>query len=231
MRQPLIESLVVSTVVTAAVGVGALELPKKHIATFVGLVFIVAVWRYAWSKDDARVRAMGVQLGGLMLHEPIAWRSVLRESLVALAWASGCAAIVFIPYYVGWRYWWHPAHAFSLDLRPTETLNDALGQLLLVALPEESFYRGYLQTRVDEAFTRKVRVLGADIGPGLLVSSVIFAIGHYVTVPVPARLAVFFPSLVFGWLRARTGGIGASLTFHAMCNVLSETLGRAYGVY
>jgi membrane protease YdiL (CAAX protease family) len=50
-------------------------------------------------------------------------------------------------------------------------------------------------------------------------------------VPVPARLAVIFPSLVFGWLRARTGGIGASLTFHAMCNVLSEILGRAYGVY
>jgi hypothetical protein len=74
-------------------------------------------------------------------------------------------------------------------------------------------------------------VLGAPIGWGLLVSSLIFAIGHFVTVPVPARFAVFFPSLLFGWLRARTGGIGASLTFHAFCNVFSETLGRAYGVY
>ena len=55
--------------------------------------------------------------------------------------------------------------------------------------------------------------------------------GHFVTIPVPARLAVFFPSLVFGWLRAKTGGIGAPLAFHAFCNVFSEILGRAYGVY
>ena len=43
--------------------------------------------------------------------------------------------------------------------------------------------------------------------------------------------AVFFPALVFGWLRARTGGIGASMLFHALCNVYSQALGRGFGVY
>ena len=49
--------------------------------------------------------------------------------------------------------------------------------------------------------------------------------------PLPARLAVFFPALLFGWLRARTGGIGASVCLHAICNVYSQMLGRGYGVY
>jgi membrane protease YdiL (CAAX protease family) len=74
-------------------------------------------------------------------------------------------------------------------------------------------------------------LLGASIGPGLIVSAALFAIGHLLTEVNPNRLAVFFPALVFGWLRARTGGVGASVAFHALCNIFSEMLGRAYGVY
>jgi len=42
---------------------------------------------------------------------------------------------------------------------------------------------------------------------------------------------VFFPALLFGWLRSRTRGVGASIAFHALCNLLSEALGRGYGMY
>ena len=231
LKSPLAKPLIVALAVTATVGAGALWAPKKYVATFVGLVFLGAVWRLVWTKDDDVVREHGVQLGGLLLHEPVIVPNVLREGARAAAWALACAIVIFGPYYLGWRYWWSPHHAFSLDFRPIDMGNDALGQLLLVALPEEAFYRGYLQTELDRAFTPRVRFLGATLGPGLLVTSVIFAIGHFVTVPVPARFAVFFPSLVFGWLRARTGGVGAPLAFHAFCNVFSEVLGRAYGVY
>ena len=230
-RKALVEALVASTLVTAVVGVGAVLVPKKHVATFVGFVFLAAVWRLVWTKDDARVREHGLQLGGLLLHDKISLRHLLAETARAAAWAAGTAVVIFGPYYLAWRYWWHPEHAFSLDLHPLTEMNEALGQLLLVALPEEAFYRGYLQTRLDEAFAGRVRFLGASLGPGLLLSSAIFAVGHFVTVPVPARFAVFFPSLVFGYLRARTRGIGASLGFHALCNIFSEMLGRAYGVY
>lgn len=230
-KRPLVEALIAATLVTAAVGVGAAFVPKKHVATFVGFVFLAAVWRLAWTKDDARVRELGLQLGGLLLHGPLSIPSLVRETARAAAWAIGAAVIVFGPYYLAWRHWWQPHHTFSLELRPMATLNDVVGQLLLVALPEEAFYRGYLQTRLDEAFSAKVRFAGATLGPGLLLSSMIFAIGHFVTIPLPARLAVFFPSLLFGYLRARTRGIGASLGFHALCNVFSEMLGRAYGVY
>ena len=242
--QSLTRTIFVALGVTATVGVGALLVPKKYIATFVGLVFLGAVWRLVWTKDDDVVREHGVQLGGLLLHEPVGGSAeggtprfgsviphVLREGARAAAWALGCAIVIFGPYYLGWRYWWHPHHTFSLELKPLDFGNDVLGQLLLVALPEEAFYRGYLQTELDKALPPRVKILGAKLGPGVLITSTIFAIGHFVTVPFPARLAVFFPSLLFGWLRTRTGGIGASLTFHAFCNVFSELLGRAYGVY
>jgi hypothetical protein len=229
--RPLTKPLIVALGVTAAVGVGAHYVPKKYVATFVGLVFLGAVWRLVWTKDDATVRDHGLQLGGLLLHEPVVISSVLREGARAAAWALGCAIAIFGPYYFGWRYWWHPHHTFSLDFRPLDFGNDVLGQLLLVALPEEAFYRGYLQTELDKALPPRVRILGAKLGPGILITSLIFAIGHFVTIPFPARLAVFFPSLAFGWLRARTRGIGAPLAFHAFCNVFSELLGRAYGVY
>jgi membrane protease YdiL (CAAX protease family) len=227
----LTKTLIVALGVTATVGVGAAFISKKYVATFVGLVFLGAVWRLVWTKDDEVVRVHGVQLGGLLLHEPVVVSKVLREGAIAAAWALGCAVVIFGPYYLGWRYWWHPHHTFSLDFKPLDFGNGVLGQLLLVALPEEAFYRGYLQTELDKALPPRVSILGAKLGPGVLITSLVFAIGHFVTVPFPARLAVFFPSLAFGWLRARTGGIGAPLAFHAFCNVFSELLGRAYGVY
>jgi membrane protease YdiL (CAAX protease family) len=226
------EALAVSLAVTLAVGLGArFIIPKPHVATFVGFVFLFAVWRLVWTKPDERVRAFGLGLGGLLLHEPIAWWSVAKAGLHALALALASALVIFGPYYLAWRFWWHPPHTFSLDVHPVAMANDALGQLLLIALPEEAFYRGYLQSRLDEAWPWRMRVLGADVGPGLLVASLVFALGHFVTIPVAPRLAVFFPSLLFGWMRARTKGIGTSVAFHAMCNIFSEALGRAYGVY
>ncbi len=36
------------------------------------------------------------------------------------------------------------------------------------------------------------------------------------------RLAVFFPSLAFGWLRSATGSIVAPVFFHASCNLISK---------
>jgi membrane protease YdiL (CAAX protease family) len=120
---------------------------------------------------------------------------------------------------------------FALAVKPLDAANEILGQLFVIALPEEAFYRGYLQSRLDDEWPARWRVLGARVGPGWLVAAAIFAAGHLATIHAPARLAVFFPALLFGWLRARTGGIGASVVFHMLCNVYSQALGRGYGMY
>lgn len=228
---PLSEALWASADVTLAVVAIALAAPRSWHTMLVGLAFLGATWALVWRLDDARVRRAGLALGGLVIPGPLDARRVLREATTALGWAAALSAFVAVPYFVGWRLWWGPRFAFWLSVRPAEAADEVFGQLLVIALPEEAFYRGYLQSRLDEVWAPRWRVLGAPLGPGLLVSAGIFALGHLVTVPLPTRLAVFFPALIFGWLRARTGGIGASVLFHAFCNVYSQILGRGYGVY
>jgi membrane protease YdiL (CAAX protease family) len=233
LRAPgaLTEALAVSAGVTLAVTGISLAFPAGWHTALVGFTFLAAVWILVWRRDDERVRSAGLALGGLVIPGRLVWAEIAREGLAALAWAAGAMALVAVPYLLAWRYWWMPRLTFSLAVRPGEALDEILGQVLVIALPEEAFYRGYLQSRLDDVWAPRWNVLGARVGPGLLVGAAIFALGHLATVQVPARLAVFFPALVFGWLRARTGGIGASVAFHASCNLYSLVLGRAYGVY
>jgi membrane protease YdiL (CAAX protease family) len=102
-------------------------------------------------------------------------------------------------------------------------------QLLVVALPEELFYRGFMQTAWSKtrAGGRTRRVLGAELGPGFLRTQLLFALGHLVVLQ-PWRLATFFPGLLFGWLRARTGGLAAPVLFHALSNLLMMTLEASF---
>jgi len=123
-------------------------------------------------------------------------------------------------------------HPSELPLRAERSLLWLLllaaSHLLLVALPEELFYRGYLQTTLDGYFKRRVRVLGVEIGPSVVVVSAIFALGHFLVDLRAERLAVFFPSLLFGWLRAATGSLAAPILYHAASNILSDLLTKGY---
>ncbi len=233
-RAAVAEALVAVVLVTAAVAAVTMLLPEKWHTTLVGLLFLGATWALVWHRDDATVRRAGLALGGLVIPGPVDLRSLGRAAARSTAWALGLLVVVAVPFYLGWRAWFAqstPQLTFSLALRPGEVANEVLGQLFVIALPEEAFYRGYLQSRLDDAWAPRWSVLGARVGPGWLAACALFALGHVVTVHSATRLAVFFPALVFGWLRARTGGIGASCLFHMLCNVYSMALGRGFGVY
>jgi len=101
---------------------------------------------------------------------------------------------------------------------PTRFPLHVVDQLLVVALPEEFFYRGYLQQRLESQFGPGRPMLGIRVGRGFLLTQVLFALGHLVE-PYPWRLAVFFPALLFGWLRARTGTLLSGVLYHATCNL------------
>jgi membrane protease YdiL (CAAX protease family) len=220
--------------VTVAVAAIAMGLPERWHTTLVGFTFLAVTWALVWRKDDEHVRQAGLALGGLVIPGPLDARAVVRDAAQACAWALGLFAIVAVPFFFGWRVWWAhtmPRLSFALSVRPMEAVNEIAGQLFVIALPEEAFYRGYLQSRLDDVWPPRWRVLGATVGPGLLVGALIFAAGHLATVHLVTRLAVFFPALAFGWLRARTRGIGASVVFHALCNLYSQVLGRGFGLY
>ncbi len=214
---------------TAAVTAVSWLLPD-YAATGVGLVFLGVTWFLVLRGSEETIRRFGLSLGGLMEPGAVSARRLVRDMARALAWSLGFSLAVFPAFWLGYTFYWAPQAHFVLRAPPS-IADEVLGQLLVTALPEEAFFRGFLQTTLDELWTPRWRVLGADIGPGLFVSAAVFAVGHVLTVPNPARLAVFFPALLFGWLRARTKGVGASVAFHASCNLFSATLGRGYGLF
>jgi membrane protease YdiL (CAAX protease family) len=147
--------------------------------------------RRTW-KAWGRGAAAGLAVSGLVLP-------LYTLALLAVARLSGMPAVL------------------EARLPPGLALAAAT-QLLAVALPEELFYRGWMQTAWGRSGPSR-RVLGAELGPGFLATQVLFAVGHLVSLQ-PWRLATFFPGLLFGWVRARTGSVVAPAVVHALSNVL-----------
>jgi membrane protease YdiL (CAAX protease family) len=222
--------LLVAAVTTVAVTMLSYLLPEQHAATGVGLGFLVATyWTVLRTEKDEAVVHCGLSLGGVLERKPLSVRRLGRALAGAMLWALGIAVVILPPFWLG--FWWFnkPEQGF-VAAAPPAVGADVMGHLLVIALPEEAFYRGYLQTRLDDAWGRRWQLLGARFGPALLVSSGLFALGHVATRLHPYRLAVFFPSLLFGWLRARTGTVGPAVLLHALCNLFTAYLARSYGL-
>ena len=103
-----------------------------------------------------------------------------------------------------------------------------LTQLFFIALPEEYFYRGYLQTRLDQGFAARADeprwLVRLGLNRAVLLTSLLFGLGHLL-IPVQGvlliqRMSVCLPALVFGWLRLRTDSIVAATIYHAGCNLM-----------
>jgi uncharacterized protein len=92
-----------------------------------------------------------------------------------------------------------------------------VSQLFFVALPEEVFFRGYLQEK-----------LGNNL-MGVFIVSLLFGLGHFITLCVASgfiggictqSVLTFFPSLIMGYLYARTGTLWGSIIFHFLSNIV-----------
>ncbi len=95
-------------------------------------------------------------------------------------------------------------------------------QLLLVALPEEVFFRGYLQQKLGNTVK------------GVIAVSLLFALAHFVTLCLGGghglsvcsqAVLTFFPSLVMGYLYMSTGTLWASIIFHFLANIVHISAG------
>jgi membrane protease YdiL (CAAX protease family) len=178
--------------------------------------------------------AVGLHLPTLWLLTPVAVIAFTRRSYATYGlsleepgspWFHAVViAGVFIPYVVGHYAWahWSFGAAFHLHVPPM-FLESIIDQILVIALGEEVFFRGYLQTQFDQVFGRPHRLLGADVGIGMVLAAAVFAVCH-VLYGGPARLIVFFPGLLYGWLRARTKTILVPVLYHAGSNLLMQIM-------
>ena len=79
---------------------------------------------------------------------------------------------------------------------------------VLVALPEEVFFRGYLYDAFDEKGWEPI-----------LSTSLLFAAGHLAIHASAYRALTFFPALLFGWGRRKSGNIYVPVFLHLLFNL------------
>jgi membrane protease YdiL (CAAX protease family) len=103
------------------------------------------------------------------------------------------------------------------------TVATVLWIVLGAAIAEELFFRGYVQSRLNEAFGRRLDLLGVRFGPGLFIAAGFFGLVHvlntYDYFTGSGRLnwwhgVAAASTLFYGLLRERTGGIAAPVIVH-----------------
>lgn len=144
------------------------------------------------------------------------------ELLRSLVWFVLVSAVIFPIIEVGDRYFqdiFFNARYVGGNYKGLATF--ALFQLILVAIPEEIFYRGYVQPQLNRVWGRPWRFLGASFGKSLIFTSFLFAFSHSLIQLKWWHFSIFFPSLAFGWLREKTGAVTAGALFHTLSNTFS----------
>ena len=149
----------------------------------------------------------------------------------ALWTATKFFALLLVP----WLLIYHLAQTFFVGNGLQPNFPEGFGQLVafhvfFVAIPEEFFYRGYFQTRLNEVCEKKAVFGGTQYGPSLWITSLFFAFGHSLVMVQWWHFSIFFPGLLFGYLRERTGGVLAAAFLHALCNIGVKVLEALYGV-
>lgn len=184
---------------------------------------------------------LSVIIAVFLLYVPIAvlWRRKREIDFIDRGWPaffSSCgvfvlaALIVFPLFFVCAHFWqlWVMGYG-AFHTAPFPSLDRVvLYQLFVVALPEEFYFRGYVQSGMNMLFGRRWRILGASLGWGWILTALVFAAAHTIIIYRWWHFAIFFPALVFGYLRERTGSITAPLLFHALSNILMNWFSRSY---
>lgn len=225
-------TLVLIRVVVAAADAGAPEIVKAAVP----LLFMYApVWWMQRQGRDPDVYPLALPA----FSDAAPYLEALKLNAVVIG-------VIAVPWLIGYHYWQTEGLAAAMrwlgfaphvipdisyvGVWPSSPLLLIAYHLFFVAIPEELFYRGYVQSRLDEVWPPKWQVFGADVGWGLIAACAIFAVGHSIVSLQWWHPFIFFPSLIFGWMRARTGTIVAGALFHAWSNVQVTTLDTLYGI-
>jgi membrane protease YdiL (CAAX protease family) len=188
--------------------------PLAIYAVIISLIFLMKVflpWQFVVSLSAL-----------LMLSVPL----VLKSDTSDLRWdpkgllvgilASAALLLIYIAVLYGYGRYSGKSLVFNGLSYPF-----ILVQLMLVALPEEVFFRGYLQQKLGNTIK------------GVIAVSFLFALAHFVTLCLAdggfsvcgQAVLTFFPSLVMGYLYMATGTLWASIIFHFLANIVHISAG------
>ena len=146
--------------------------------------------------------------------------SQIRLSLITLAWT--CIAVFPVTFFALWL-----LKHYGLELPPKPVLPQnhqwlcwLIYQFMYVAVAEEVFFRGYLQSNI-------LRLAGTVIAgqyrlqqwTSIVLSAAFFALAHIAVQGHIISVLTFLPGLILGWLFIRTKLLLAPILFHGLANI------------
>ncbi len=239
-------SLALLSYVVLLLGLGlnfALELLSQPVAIIIALAVVYAelsiplqlLRRFKLNPLDFNIYAFHIEgildrLLGIKNKEKPLWSAIGHE----LWWSVRLCLVIFIPYialYYGF-YWLKAEYLsqrllFSFNL-PPRLWQEIASQLLVVALPEELYYRGFLQGVFLKKWPARFFVVGLPLGRAIILTNILFATAHLMNGFSPFRLLTFFPGLVFSWIVFKRKNLLSAIIFHAACNLLGQILYHSF---
>lgn len=187
-------------------------------------------------------KSLSTAVAVLFLYVPILMLWIKKRPIDFLDWSIKAfsrslgyflisSIIIFPLFFVGAYFWQMYVMGYKTFVFATfpNILNVSLFQILLIALPEEFYFRGYFQTMLNRVWLPRWRILGTGLGYPWIITALVFAFAHSIVYYQWWHFSIFFPALVFGYLRERTGSITAPILFHAVSNIAMDWLGRSFG--
>jgi membrane protease YdiL (CAAX protease family) len=187
--------------------------PKRELLAFAAVILLIRL--SVCLESSTRIFSTALLAAVLFLYVPVwhywkrgfpAWTRVEapRKTLgTALILVVAGAAAYFLLVAIPLPPWLSPPRGTG-PVSPSLTAH----LMLLAALPEEVFFRGYLY----DAFEKSGR-------EPILPTALLFAAGHVALFPSPYRLLTFFPGLLFGWGRKSSGNIYVPVAVHFIFNL------------
>jgi membrane protease YdiL (CAAX protease family) len=172
---------------------------KKALYSYVILLLIVSVY-FAFSLDFIRYIIPFLLISAsYALQKNLNLRFTIRDALIGIiASAAILAPFGYMLYLTGKIF----------ELMP---VNGLIFQLFAASLPEEAYFRGFIQER----FGNNIR--------GIFIASLLFSLMHLPRLIFHGdiySILTFFPSLIMGFLYRQTGNILPSVIFHFLANVV-----------
>jgi membrane protease YdiL (CAAX protease family) len=170
----------------------------------------------------ALIYSCGAVVLTLLLARFLSRERQLPRAVPPAADVAALLGLLSLPLVVAWHF----------DRPLPNVLFSVLWLFLGTGFGEEVFFRGYVQSRVNEAFGRPYRRWGVRVGPGVVISSLLFGFIHALnTVDYFGGrydfawlwlLSNSFVGLFFGVLREGTGSVLPGAILHGLEDVLGH---------
>ena len=143
-----------------------------------------------------------------------------KHSLVVLGWTC---LVVFPAMFCG--LWLLKSCGLNLPLRPVlprnqEWVSWIFYQFMYIAVAEEVFFRGYVQSNIVRLVnTMMAKRPALQRWVSIVISAACFAAAHMIVQGRIISVLTFLPGLVLGWLFIRTKSLLAPILFHGLANM------------